>query len=153
VIHPQSIVHSLVEFSDGSILGHLGVTDMRFPILFALTWPERVESPMERLSLATMGPLTFAAPDFSEFPCLGHALRAAACGGTAPAVLNAANEVAVDAFCKRRIGFLDIEQVVRRALDAVTQSQDTELAPIEAADGAARQFALDVVESLDRKKR
>lgn len=145
VIHPQSIVHSLVEFTDGSILGHLGVTDMRFPILFALTWPERVESPMGRLDLTRMRELTFAAPDFSEFPCLAHALRAAGLGGSAPAVLNAANEVAVDAFCKGRLRFLQIEEVVRRVLESAPVTDDDTIESVEAADAAARRAAWEVV--------
>jgi 1-deoxy-D-xylulose-5-phosphate reductoisomerase len=148
VIHPQSIVHSLVEFNDGSILGHLGVTDMRFPILFALTWPERVQSPMGRLSLTTMRELTFRAPSFSEFPCLAHALHAARTGGTAPAVLNAANEIAVAAFCRRQIGFLDIPDVVRRTLDAADIRHDVALESVLEADADARKAALDTVGRL-----
>lgn len=148
VIHPQSIVHSLVEFTDGSILGHLGVTDMRFPILFALTWPERVESPMGRLDLTRMRELTFAAPDFSEFPCLAHALRAAARGGSAPAVLNAANEVAVDAFCKGRLRFLQIEEVVRKVLENAQTTHDDTIEAVEAADTTARQAAWEVVREI-----
>jgi len=146
VIHPQSIVHSLVEFNDGSILGHLGVTDMRFPILFALTWPERVQSPLARLSLTTMRELTFRAPSFSEFPCLELALRAAEAGGTAPAALNAANEVAVGAFCKRQIGFLDIQEVVRRTLDTADIRPAIELESVLEADATARKAALKTVE-------
>jgi 1-deoxy-D-xylulose-5-phosphate reductoisomerase len=148
VIHPQSIVHSLVEFNDGSILGHLGVTDMRFPILFALTWPERVQSPMGRLSLTAMRELTFRAPSFSEFPCLEHALHAAKTGGTAPAVLNAANEIAVAAFCRRQIGFLDIPEVVRRTLDAADIRHDVALESVLEADADARKAALDTVGRL-----
>jgi len=91
VIHPQSIIHSLVEFRDGHLLAHLGVTDMKFPILFALTYPERVDSPMQRLDLTKMPALTFAEPDFAAFPCLRYAREAAAEGGTATAILNAAN--------------------------------------------------------------
>jgi 1-deoxy-D-xylulose-5-phosphate reductoisomerase len=146
IIHPQSIVHSLVEFNDGSILGHLGVTDMRFPILFALTWPERVQSPLGRLSLAAVRELTFAAPDFSEFPCLALALRAADAGGTWPAVLSAANEIAVSAFCARRIGFLGIERVVAHTLDAVPLSPAPTLEAIEAADAAARHAATRLID-------
>ena len=151
VIHPQSIVHSLVEFNDGSILGHLGVTDMRFPILFALTWPERVQSPMARLNLTAMRELTFRTPDFAEFPCLGHALRAAEAGGTAPAILNGANEVAVSAFCRREIGFLDIEEVVRRTLDSADIRQDTTLESVLAADREARKAARSIAGSLGQR--
>src|SRR5690606_37979974 len=122
-----SIIHSLVEFKDGNILAHMGVTDMKFPILFALTYPERVELPMERLNLAALGPLTFDAPDFRAFPCLGYARQAAAFGGTAPAILNAANEVAVEAFCNHRLGFLQISDVVGRVLESSEPSQDYSL--------------------------
>jgi 1-deoxy-D-xylulose-5-phosphate reductoisomerase len=149
VIHPQSVIHSLVEFTDGGILGHLGVTDMRFPILFALTWPERVQSPMARLSLTSMRELTFRAPDFSEFPCLGLAMCAARAGGTAPAVLNGANEVSVSAFCNRQIGFLDIEEVVRRTLESADIRQDASLESVIEADGEARRTAREII----RRKR
>jgi len=149
VIHPQSIVHSLVEFNDGSILGHLGITDMKFPILFALTWPERVQSPMGRLDLTRMRELNFAAPDVEKFPCLRLALHAAAEGGTAPAVLNAANETAVNAFCGGRIRFLDIEEVVRRVLDDSRTESDEELESVEAADRAARIEAEAIIQSLE----
>jgi len=149
VIHPQSVIHSLVEFTDGSILGHLGVTDMRFPILFALTWPERVEKPMARLDLTALRELNFAAPDLERLPCLRHALQAAATGGTAPAILNAANEEAVGAFCRQRIGFLDIEQVVGQTLAAVPAGGADSLALIEAADGAARTKAAEFIQLLE----
>ena len=148
IIHPQSVIHSLVEFNDGSILAHMGVTDMRLPIVFALAWPERVESPVARLNLAELRELTFAAPDIDAFPCLALALRAAALGGTAPATLNAGNEVAVDAFCKGRLGFLRIEEVVRNTLDHAAVSFDTRLEAIEAADAAARKYAWEYIETL-----
>ena len=148
VIHPQSIVHSLVEFNDGSILGHLGITDMKFPILFALTWPERVESPMGRLDLTRMRELTFAAPSFDDFPCLALALRAAKMEGTAPAVLNAANEVAVAAFCSHRINFLQIADVVYHVLDSSHIENDNDLETIERADDAARREARRFIETL-----
>ena len=118
LVHPQSVVHGLVEFNDGHILAHMGLTDMTLPIQFALMWPNRVESPMGRLDLTAIQSLSFAAPDFSEFPCLGHARAAAKQGGTAGAVLNAANEVAVEAFLARRIPFPAIAQIVEQCLDA-----------------------------------
>ncbi len=149
VIHPQSIVHSLVEFNDGSILGHLGITDMKFPILFALTWPERVKSPMGRLDLTRMRELNFAAPDFDKFPCLRYALSAASEGGTAPAMLNAANETAVNAFCNGRIRFLEIEQVVRRVMDGARTESDHELEVVEIADRSARAAAEGIIRSLE----
>ena len=148
VIHPQSIVHSLVEFNDGSILGHLGITDMKFPIQFALTWPRRAQSPMGRLDLKTMRDLTFAAPDFEKFPCLTYALEAARAGGTAPAVLNAANETAVGAFCAGKIHFLDIERVVRGVMDDTVIESDRELETVIAADRAARAKAEGIIRTL-----
>lgn len=148
VIHPQSIVHSLVEFNDGSILAHLGLTDMKFPIQFALTWPDRVKSPMGRLDLTSMKELTFAKPDFSEFPCLAYAFEAARTGGTAPAILNAANETAVDAFCKGRIGFFQISETVRDAMDSCPVSMDVTLESVLEADAAARKRALSATNAL-----
>jgi len=148
LIHPQSVVHSLVEFTDGSILAQLGVTDMRFPILFALTWPERVQSPMARLDLAALRELTFAAPDFRQFPCLLLALEAAQRGGTAPAVLNAANEEAVSAFCLGRIKFLQIEQVVRGVLDSSSVEEVTSLEAVEKVDAATRRKAAAFMEGM-----
>ncbi len=148
VVHPQSIVHSLVEFTDGSILAHLGLTDMKFPIQFALTWPERVKSPMGRLDLTTMKSLTFAKPDFSDFPCLAYAFEAARTGGTAPAILNAANETAVDAFCKGRIGFLQISETVRDTMEACSVSTDVTLDSVLEADAMARERALSATNAL-----
>ena len=145
VIHPQSIVHGLVEFTDGHILAHLGVTDMVMPIQFALTWPERVKSPMARLDLTRMKALTFAEPDFREFPCLELALSAARRGGTAGTALNAANEVAVAAFRAGRLPFLGIAEVVRRVLEASEVHADDTLESILAADAEARRAAETVV--------
>jgi len=145
VIHPQSIVHSLVEFNDGSILAHLGLTDMKFPILYALTWPERVEQPMGRLDLTRMRELTFAEPDFSEFPCLDYAYHAARSGGSVPAILNAANEAAVEAFCQRRIRFPQISDVVGAVLDACPAGPADCLDEVLAADQAARRHAEEAI--------
>ena len=116
VIHPQSTVHSLVEFVDGSVLAQLGALDMRIPIAYALAWPERLETPAERLDLAALGRLDFAAPDLDRFPALRIAREAMEAGGAAPVVLNAANEVAVDGFLKGRIRFPDIARAVEQAL-------------------------------------
>ncbi|GMV90790.1 MAG: 1-deoxy-D-xylulose 5-phosphate reductoisomerase [Candidatus Hydrogenedentota bacterium] len=138
VIHPQSIIHSLVEFTDGSILAHLGLTDMKFPIQFALTWPDRVPTPMGRLDLTTMRELTFAKPDFSEFPCLAYALEVARLGGNAPAILNAANEAAVSAFCQGRLEFLRISDVVHEVLEESTFESEITLESVIAADQDAR---------------
>ena len=116
VIHPQSTVHSLVEFVDGSVLAQLGAPDMRIPIAYALAWPERLETPAERLDLAALGRLDFEAPDLDRFPALRIAREAMEAGGAAPVVLNAANEVAVDGFLNGRIRFPDIARAVEQAL-------------------------------------
>lgn len=137
VVHPQSIVHSCVEFVDGSILAHMGPTDMRIPIQHALLYPTRRQSPVRRLSLADVGQLTFERPDRERFPALDLAYEAAQRGGTAPAVLNAANEVAVELFLAGRIGFTDIPRIAERAMadhDPLTADLDN----ILAADAWAR---------------
>ncbi|NMB24603.1 MAG: 1-deoxy-D-xylulose-5-phosphate reductoisomerase [Firmicutes bacterium] len=117
VVHPQSIIHSLVELVDGSVLAQLGVADMRLPIQYALTYPERFTSPVSPLSLAEVGNLEFEEPDTKRFPCLDLAYKALKAGGTYPTVLNAANEVAVEAFLKRQVGFMDIPRLVNDALE------------------------------------
>ena len=116
VVHPQSIVHSMVEYIDGAVIAQLGVADMGVPILYALTYPERRPTPAARLDLPRVGSLTFYEPDDDKFPCLGLARAALAEGGAAPVVLNAANEVAVGAFLDRRIGFTEIPELIERAL-------------------------------------
>jgi 1-deoxy-D-xylulose-5-phosphate reductoisomerase len=117
VIHPESIVHSLVEFRDGSIKAQLGPTDMRLPIQYALSYPERFESPVKRLDLVELGQLTFEEPDFKNFPCLKYALEAAQAGGTYRVALNAANEEAVAAFLANDIHFTDIPRIIGAVLD------------------------------------
>ena len=116
VIHPQSVIHSLVEYVDGSVLAQLGNPDMRTPIAHALAWPERIESGVRSLNLLEVGRLDFSAPDPGRFPCLRLAYEAARGGGTMPAILNAANEVAVQAFLDRRIGFTDSPRVIEHTL-------------------------------------
>jgi 1-deoxy-D-xylulose-5-phosphate reductoisomerase len=116
VVHPQSVIHSLVEYVDGSVLAQLGAPDMRVPIAYTLAWPERMETPCERLDLVTIGTLDFEAPDLTRFPALALARGALSHGGPKPAILNAANEVAVASFLERRIGFLDIASVVGEVL-------------------------------------
>jgi 1-deoxy-D-xylulose-5-phosphate reductoisomerase len=118
IIHPQSIIHSLVEYVDGSILAQLGVPDMRIPIQYALTYPERQPNMVPRLTLEQLTGLTFEAVDRERFPCLDLAYEAMLAGGSSPAVLNAANEVAVHRFLSRRIGFDEIQTLIRKALDA-----------------------------------
>jgi 1-deoxy-D-xylulose-5-phosphate reductoisomerase len=116
VIHPQSVIHSLVEYIDGSVLAQLGPADMRVPIAHTLAWPERMETPCERLDLVRIGALDFAAPDLDRFPALGLARAALEGGGAKPAILNAANEIAVASFLESRIGFLDIAALVGEVL-------------------------------------
>ena len=129
IVHPQSIVHSMVEYIDGSVLAQLGVADMGIPILYALTYPERRPTPAARLDLTRTGPLTFEEPDTTRFPALRLARAALEQGGAAPVVLNAANEIAVAAFLARRIGFVEITQLIERALAAEPAA---DLASIEA---------------------
>jgi 1-deoxy-D-xylulose-5-phosphate reductoisomerase len=117
IVHPQSIVHSMVEYIDGSVIAQLGVADMGVPILYALTYPERRPAPAARLDLTRVGGLTFYPPDSDRFPCLRLARTALDAGGLAPAVVNAANEIAVAAFLDRRIGFMEIPELIERALD------------------------------------
>lgn len=117
VVHPQSIIHSLVEYVDGSMLAQLSITDMRLPILYALAYPERLESPLSSLNLTALSALTFEPLDLERFPCLSYAYWAAEAGGTLPTVLNAANEVAVELFLSRRIGFDEIPILIKNALD------------------------------------
>lgn len=119
VVHPQSVIHSMVQYVDGSVLAQLGNPDMRTPIAHALAWPQRMASGVTALDVFTVARLEFERPQLDRFPCLGLAYRAAAEGGTGPATLNAANEVAVAAFLERRIGFTDIARVVEATLDAV----------------------------------
>ena len=142
LLHPQSAVHSLVEYVDGSFLAQLGCPDMRIPIAHALAWPERIESGAPNLDLATLGRLDFAEPDVRAFPCLTLAYQALAMGGTAPAVLNAANEVAVAAFLNGTIGFLDIAYTVNDTLNSIPLSSAESLAAVLAADAEARALAL-----------
>jgi 1-deoxy-D-xylulose-5-phosphate reductoisomerase len=130
VIHPQSIVHSLVEFDDGSVLAQLSNPDMRVPIAHALGWPDRIASGVQSLDLVQVAQLSFEAPDLERFPCLGLAVRAAAEGGTAPAVLNAANEVAVAAFLERNLNFEDIATVIESVL------QQHQVKPVRSLDDA-----------------
>jgi 1-deoxy-D-xylulose-5-phosphate reductoisomerase len=146
VVHPQSIVHSLVAFHDGSMLAQLGQPDMRIPIAHTLGWPERLDVPTPRLDLASVGQLTFEPPDPERFPALRLAREALEQGGGAPNVLNAANEVAVDAFLAKRIGFLDIARIVEAVLDRLAQSTVAGLDQILALDAEARRQALLLVD-------
>jgi 1-deoxy-D-xylulose-5-phosphate reductoisomerase len=138
VVHPQSIVHSLVEYVDGSVLAQLGNPDMRTPIAHALGWPERIPSGVESLDLVATARLDFEAPDLARFPALRLARSAAEAGGTVPAVLNAANEVAVAAFLAGRLGFLGIAETIERVLERQPAGAVNSLADVLAADSAAR---------------
>jgi 1-deoxy-D-xylulose-5-phosphate reductoisomerase len=138
VVHPQSIVHSMVEYIDGSIIAQLGVADMGVPILYALTYPERRPTPAARLDLARVGQLTFEEPDTDRFPCLALARAALAQGTRAPVVLNAANEVAVAAFLARRLGFADIPILIERALSADPGGGLNSIEECVAVDGETR---------------
>jgi 1-deoxy-D-xylulose-5-phosphate reductoisomerase len=142
VIHRESIVHSLVEYRDGAVLAQLGAPDMRLPIQYALTWPERRPGPAKPLDLLSCPSLTFAPPDPDTFRCLGLALEAARTGGTACAVLNGANEAAVGLFLEGKIGFCDISRRVERALAQIPPQPATDLERILAADRMAREIAL-----------
>jgi 1-deoxy-D-xylulose-5-phosphate reductoisomerase len=141
VVHPQSTIHSMVEFEDGSLLAQLGVTDMRLPIQYALTYPERVESDLPPLDLEAALTLDFHPPDFERFPCLGLAYRALEAGGTAPSTLNAANEVAVDAFLEDRIGFLSIPEILKETLSRLESRPASDLESVLEADRRAREEA------------
>lgn len=141
IVHPQSIVHSMVEFVDGSVIAQLGSTDMALPIQYALTYPERVAGPSAPLDFATLGKLEFEPPRTDLFPALGLATRAGTAGGTLPAVLNAANEAAVEAFLEGRIGFPGIWERVERAMNAVPHLSQPTLEELLAADRAARRIA------------
>lgn len=154
IVHPQSIVHSMVEYVDGSTLAQLGAPDMRTPIACALAWPDRLPWPAPRLDLAQIGQLTFEAPDYERFPALRLAKDALAAGGAAPAVMNAANEVAVAAFLDRRIGFLDIAAIVADTLECVEakglagEPTGDVLQTAKATDTMARRVAGEVVARL-----
>ena len=141
VVHPQSVIHSLVEYVDGSVLAQLGNPDMRTPIAYALAYPERIGAGVEPLDLFKIARLDFLAPDFERFPCLRLAYDALAAGGTAPAILNAANEVAVAAFLDRQLPFLGIPRLIAATLAALPAGPEGNLADVLAADASARQMA------------
>ena len=141
VLHPQSVIHSMVEYTDGSVLAQLGNPDMRTPIAHALAWPERIESGVGSLDMFAVARLDFEAPDLARFPCLRLAGEAMDAGGTAPTILNAANEVAVDAFLKERIGFTTIARVIEQTLEQMSVREADSLATIFDDDAAAREIA------------
>jgi len=151
VVHPQSIIHSMVQYMDGSVLAQMGNPDMRTPIAYGLGWPRRLESGVAPLDLVAAARLDFEAPDEARFPCLRLAREAVAAGGTAMAVCNAANEVAVAAFLDRRIRFTDIPVVIEGTLGAVAPVEPTDLAVVEAADAQARKVAAGLLSGATRR--
>ncbi len=141
LVHPQSVIHSMVEYVDGSVLAQLGTPDMRTPIAYALAWPARMEAPQKRLNLADLSQLTFEAPDHDRFPALRLARESLKNGGSAPTVLNAANEIAVEAFLAERIGFLEIAAIVEDTLTDFSHCLMNTLDDVRSCDEEARQVA------------
>jgi len=141
VIHPQSTVHSMVELEDGSFLAQLGVTDMKLPIQYALTYPERLETGLPALDFSQAMTLDFSPPDLERFPCVGLAYRAIEEGGTLPAVLNASNEIAVAAFLEEKIGFLQISEIVAETMSRHAPQEASSLEAVLEADAWAREEA------------
>jgi len=153
VVHPQSIIHSMVEYIDGSVLSQMGSPDMRTPIAYALGWPQRMKAPVEPLDLVKVGQLTFFEPDMVRFPGLRLAREALQAGGQAPNVFNAANEIAVAAFLEKRIGYMDIPNTVEAALNAHAKRAEfsASLSSVEAVlacDAAARRTADELILTL-----
>jgi 1-deoxy-D-xylulose-5-phosphate reductoisomerase len=148
VIHPQSIIHSMVTYNDGSVLAQMGNPDMRTPIAHALAWPERIASGVEPLDIFEVAKLEFEKPDFSRFPCLAMAYESLKMGGTATTVLNAANEIAVDAFLNEKLAFTKIADVIEKTLESVSVQEITNLDAVLQADKQARVMATDYVLQL-----
>ncbi len=146
LVHPQSVVHSLVSYVDGSVLAQLGTPDMRTPISFTLGWPERMAAPTPSLDLEKIGSLTFETPDFERFPALKLARDALKSSGAAPTILNAANEIAVCAFLADEIGFMDITRIVAETLDKMPSGDPASIDEVGAYDQEARQLSQDFVE-------
>jgi len=147
VIHPQSVIHSMVEYVDGSVLAQLGNPDMRTPIAHALAWPERIESGVASLDLIATARLDFGAPDLKRFPCLGLAIQAAKQGGSAPAVLNAANEIAVEGFLQGQLSFINIARIVADTLEKHEVAELDSLEHVQQLDTKAREIALKLIRS------
>lgn len=152
VVHPQSVIHSMVAYVDGSVLAQLGSPDMRTPIAYALAWPQRMPAPSPRLDLAAIGTLTFEEPDEQKFPALRLAREALRRGGTAPIVLNAANEVAVGSFLAEQIGFLDIPAVVDETLQRSSDGSIASIADVIAVDQEARRRAQGLVQGFRSRR-
>lgn len=148
IVHPQSVIHSMVEYIDGSVLAQLGNPDMRTPIAYGLGYPDRLSSGVSSLDLLTTARLDFCAPDMVRFPCLRLAYEALNMGGTAPAILNAANEIAVEAFLAEKIGFMDIPHIIESVLSAASIENVTSIEQLVAIDAAARQAANQMTKAL-----
>jgi 1-deoxy-D-xylulose-5-phosphate reductoisomerase len=145
LVHPQSIIHGMVHYHDGSVMAQLGSPDMRIPIAHTLAWPRRMATTSRRLDLAAVGRLEFAEPDLSRFPALRLAREVLQIGGGTPTILNAANEIAVEAFLQRRIGFLDISRTVERVLEKLGTPKADTLDDVIALDATARRIAYDLL--------
>ncbi|PLX85655.1 MAG: 1-deoxy-D-xylulose-5-phosphate reductoisomerase [Desulfuromonas sp.] len=145
-IHPESIIHSMVEFQDGALIAQMGVPDMQTPIAYALSWPDRLPLPLEPLDLCRVGSLNFFQPDPVKFPCLDLAYQAGERGGTAPAIMNAANEVAVDAFLEGSIGFLQISRLIEAVLEQCSVSPVTSISQVIDADRVGRSTAQEFID-------
>jgi len=152
VVHPQSVIHSMVEYVDGSVLAQLGTPDMRTPIAYALGWPERMAAPSARLDFETLGPLTFESPDPEQFPALRLARAALEAGGAAPAILNAANEVAVRGFLDGAIAFLGITQVVEACLERLPARAIASIEDVRAVDAETRSLAAGMIDRPGRRR-
>ena len=150
VLHPESVIHSLVQYNDGSVLAQMGNPDMRTPIAHGLAWPERISSGVSSLDLFEVAQLNFSRPDFQRFPCLQLALDAARAGGSHSCVLNAANEVAVEAFLNERIGLIDIPKVIKHTISLASDIELTTLAEVKSYDVRARDVANASIVSLER---
>jgi 1-deoxy-D-xylulose-5-phosphate reductoisomerase len=148
VVHPQSVIHSMVQYVDGSVMAQLGNPDMRTPIAYGLAYPERIDAGVAPLDLFKIARLDFVAPDFERFPCLELAYRALRAGGTVPSMLNAANEVAVEAFLNKRIAFLDIPRLIADVLDKLPSMTVNVLDDVLLADAQARVAAQDWISRL-----
>ncbi|HBD20401.1 MAG TPA: 1-deoxy-D-xylulose-5-phosphate reductoisomerase, partial [Arenimonas sp.] len=150
VVHPQSVIHSLVDYVDGSVLAQLGNPDMRTALAYGLAWPERIDSGVAPLDLAALARFDFEKPDLGAFPCLGLAYRVLEAGGAAPAVLNAANEVAVSAFLQGKLGFLGIPDLIQACLDAHPGGPADSLDQLLETDAEARRLAGDLIARMRR---
>ena len=141
LIHPQSIVHSAVEYEDGAVIAQLGEPDMKVPIQYALTYPKRVKNSFPKIDFEKRNTLTFEKPDMDTFRCLSLAYRAIKCGGTMPAVMNGANEIAVSAFLDDKIGFLDIADIIEKTMDSYTVKYDYSVEDLVDADRWAKDYS------------